>query len=163
MQFFNLNINWGDDILDYEELKSVSDEEREILLREQLGAEKCKVLDKYNLRSNSRLYWERHQEKYPIQEYFSHKLAVKSTPLGMVFHIYRLCFAKVKYFENHWDEYEPCIYDFRNGFIKTEVYNMEFIRKKSTGIVIDLRELGKIHWLKDFQDLCAYLEKQREL
>ena len=149
--------------MDYEELKSISDTEREKFLRQQLGPEKCKVLDKYNLRSNSRLYWERHQEKYPVQEYFSHKLAVKSTTLGMIFHIYRLCFAKVKYFENHWDEYVPCIYDFRKGFIETEVYNMEFIKHKSTGIVIDLRELGKIHWLKDFQELCDYLEEQKEL
>ncbi|WP_264848193.1 hypothetical protein [Clostridium omnivorum] len=36
---------------------------------------------------------------------------------------------------------------------------MEFIKQKNTGIVLDLRELGKIHWLKDFKELCAYLEE----
>lgn len=145
--------------MDNDMLKAVDDEIREKYLRKQLGDEKCRILDKYSLRSNSRLYWERHQEKYPVQEYFSHKFAVKSSPLGMIFHIYRLCFAKVKYFENHWNEYVPCIYDFKKGFVETELYNMEFIKQKSTGIVLDLRELGKIHWLKDFKELCAYLEE----
>lgn len=145
--------------MDNDTLKAVDDEIREKYLRKQLGDEKCRILDKYSLCSNSRLYWERHQEKYPVQEYFSHKFAVKSSPLGMIFHIYRLCFAKVKYFENHWDEYVPCIYDFKKGFVETELYNMEFIKQKSTGIVLDLRELGKIHWLKDFKELCAYLEE----
>lgn len=155
--------------MDNDTLKAVDDEIREKYLRKQLGDEKCRILDKYSLYSNSRLYWERHQEKYPVQEYFSHKFAVKSSPLGMIFHIYRLCFAKVKYFENHWDEYEACIYDFKKGFVETELYNMEFIKQKSTGIVLDLRELAKIHWLKDFKELCAYLEemdryvKQREV
>jgi len=36
------------------------------------------------------------------------------------------------------------------------------IKQKSTSIVIDLRELARIHWLKDFKDLCAYLEKMQE-
>ncbi|MBI6875169.1 hypothetical protein [Clostridium aciditolerans] len=148
--------------MDCDALKALSEEVRERYLREQLGSEKCKILDKYNLRSNSRLYWERYQEKYPVQEYFSNKFAMKATPLGMIFHINRLCFAKVKYFEQHWDEYVPCIYDCRKGFIETEIYDMEFIKQKSTGIVIDLRELAKIHWLKDFKDFCAYLEKMQE-
>ncbi|GLC28919.1 hypothetical protein bsdE14_03290 [Clostridium omnivorum] len=53
----------------------------------------------------------------------------------------------------------PCIYDFKKGFVETELYSMEFIKQKNTGIVLDLRELGKIHWLKDFKELCAYLEE----
>lgn len=147
-------------MVDYESLKAAEDEIRERYMRQELGIEKCSVIDKYGLRSNSRLYWERYQEKYPVQEYFSHKFAVKSSALGMVFHIYRLCFAKVKYFEENWDEYTACIYDHKKGFVETEIYNMEFIKQKSTGIVIDLRELAKIHWLKDFKKLCAELEEE---
>lgn len=146
--------------MDYETLKTVEDKMRENCLRKELGTEKCKVLDKYGLYSNSRLYWERHKEKYPVQEYFSHKFAVKSSVLGMVFHIYGLCFAKVKYFENNWDYYIPCIHDYKLGFIETEIYNMEFIVQRSTGIAIDLRELAKIHWLKEFKLLCKDLEEE---
>lgn len=143
-------------------LKALPEETRELYLREKLGPEKCKILNKYDLHCNSRLYWERRQEKYPIQEYFSNKFAMKSTPLGMIFHINRLCFAKVKYFEEHWDEYLPCIYDCKKGFVECELYDMEFIKQKATGIVLDLRELARIHWLKDFKNLCAYLEKMQE-
>lgn len=148
--------------MDYEALKAITLEDREKYLRELLGEEKCRVLDKFNLHLNDRFYWERHQEKYPVQEYFSHKLAVKSSPLGMVFHINRLCFAKVKYFEKHWDEYIPCIYDCKKGFVESELFDMEFIKQKDTTLVIDLRELAKIHWLKDFKELCVYLEAERQ-
>ncbi|WP_010295668.1 hypothetical protein [Clostridium senegalense] len=145
-------------------LRTLDDTEREKIMREELGEEKCKVIDKYGLSTNKKLYWERVQEKYPVQECFSHKFAKKSSTLGMVFHLYRLCFAKTKYFENNWEKFESCIYDCKRGFIVTPIYNMEFIRHKSTGVVIDLRELSKIHWLQDFKDLCKYIEdKENEL
>lgn len=38
---------------------------------------------------------------------------------------------------------------------------MEFIKQKDTDIVIDLRELAKIHWLREFQELCLYLETEQ--
>lgn len=148
--------------MNYDILKALPEEDRERYLREKLGSEKCKVLDKYNLHSNSRFYWERHHDKYPIQEYFSNRFAIKATVLGMIFHINHLCFAKVKYFEEHWDEYIPCRYDCRKGIVETELYDMEFIKQKNTGIVIDLRELARIHWLQEFKDLCAYLEKMQQ-
>ncbi|MGG7162249.1 hypothetical protein [Clostridium ihumii] len=143
-------------------LKQMNSTDREKFMREELGKEKCKVLDKYNLVSNNKLYWQRVQEKYPTQEYFSHKFAKKSSVLGMIFHIYKLCFAKTKYFEKNWEKFEPCIYSLKDGFIKTEMYNMEFIRHKTTGIVIDLRELSKIHWLQDFKDICNYIESEEK-
>ncbi|AWZ47718.1 hypothetical protein C3495_02135 [Clostridiaceae bacterium 14S0207] len=137
---------------------------REQVMREELGEEKCKILDKYGLQPNERIYWEKVQEKYPTQEYFSHKFAVKSSVLGMIFQIYRLCFAKTKYFENNWDKFIPCVYTLREGFIETELYNMEFIKHKKTGLIIDLRELSKIHRIQDFKDLCLYIEnKEKEL
>lgn len=148
--------------MDKDRLKNLDPKLREKLMREELGEEKCKILDKYNLHPNHRIYWERIQEKYPTQEYFSHKFAIKSSALGMVFHIYRLCFAKTKYFENNWDKFIPCIYKCREGFVETELYDMEYIKHKSTGIIIDLRELSKIHWLQDFKDLCTYLEEEEK-
>lgn len=148
--------------MDKDILKSLEATEREKVMREELGEEKCKVLDKFDLHPNNRLYWERIQNKYPIQEYFSHNLAIKSSTLGMVFQIYRLCYAKTKYFESNWDNFEPCIYGHKEGFIKTEVYNMEYIRQKSTGIVIDLRELTKIKSLSVFKELCKYLEEKHD-
>jgi hypothetical protein len=150
--------------LDYDFLKSCSQELRDKYVRAELGIEKCKIVDKYGLRCNSRLYWEKPQEKYPTQEYFSHKFARKSSPLGMVFHIYRLCFAKVKYFENNWEDFAPCKYDWKKGsFEECELYDMEFIKQKCTNITIDLRNLSKIHRVEEFRAICDYLENQKEL
>ncbi|WP_373897623.1 hypothetical protein ACER0A_011835 [Haloimpatiens sp. FM7315] len=135
---------------------------REKIMRAELGEEKCKIIDKYNLHPNNRIYWVRLQDKYPDQEYFSHKFAKKSSSLGMIFHIYRLCFAKTKYFENNWENFVPCVYNYKKGFVETPIYNMEFIKQKSTGIVLDLQELSKIHRLQEFKDLCNYMEKKQE-
>ncbi|MFD3156592.1 hypothetical protein ACFIJ5_06980 [Haloimpatiens sp. FM7330] len=146
--------------MDNEALKNMSSEMREKVMREEIGEEKCKIIDKYDLHPNERLYWERRQEKYPNQEYFSHKLAKKSSLIGMIFHINRLCFAKTKYFENNWSKFVPCVYNYKKGFVETELYNMEYIKQKSTGIVLDLRELSKIKWLKDFKELCKYIEEK---
>lgn len=149
--------------MNFDALRNMDLQLKERIMREQLGEEKCKILDKYDLHPNSNLYWERVQEKYPVQSYFSHKFALKSSPLGIIFHINRLCFAKTKYFESNWCNFVPCVYDLKKGFIETELYNMEYIKQKSTGIIIDLRELAKIKWIKDFKELCHYMEeKQRE-
>ncbi|MEW8955682.1 hypothetical protein [Clostridium sp.] len=77
----------------------------------------------------------------------------------MVFQVYRLCFAKTKYFENNWHNFYPCIYDLKEGFKETELYNMEFITQRTTGITIDLRYLSTIHDIAIFRSLCAYLEE----
>lgn len=145
--------------IDLDALKKLSKEDRETIMRKHLGKEKCQLFDKYGLQSNDRLYWERVQEKYPTQETFSHKLAYKSSVLGLIFHMHRLCFAKVKYFENHWQDYQACKYIWKEAaFVDCELFDMEAIRQKATGIVIDLRDLSRIRWLSDFQEMCAELE-----
>ena len=148
--------------MDYEILKKADQVTRDNLLRQELGSEKCKILDKYQLRSNSRLYWERYQSHYPVQEYFSHKFVKKASPLGIIFHIYRLCYGKVKYFEQNWDDFSPCIYNWQQEFfVETELYDMEYIKHLSTGIIFDLRNLARINKYEDFVTLCNYLEDQQ--
>lgn len=148
--------------MNHQLLKSASQEIREDYLRQELGKEKCEILDKYKLRSNAALYWERHHEHQSVQEYFSHKFAKKASPLGMIFHIYKLCYAKVKYFDQNWDNFAPYVYHWQNGtFEETRLSNMEFIKHLRTGIIIDLRNLEKINRYEDFLALCNYLEKQK--
>ena len=143
-------------------MKSSTQEVRDDYLRRELGTEKCEILDKYQLRSNANLYWERHQEHYPVQEYFSHKFAKKATPLGMIFHIYKLCYAKVKYFNKNWDKFTPCIYNWQSGlFEETRLFDMEFIKHLDSGIILDLRNLAKINRYEEFVALCHYLEKHK--
>lgn len=69
----------------------------------------------------------------------------------MIFHIYKLCYAKVKYFDQHWDNFVPCVYNWQRGLFKeTTLADMEFIKHLSTGIVLDLRNLAKINNMKIF-------------
>ncbi|HZK54985.1 MAG TPA: hypothetical protein VFC84_12425 [Desulfosporosinus sp.] len=143
-------------------LKSVTQEIRDDYLRQELGSEKCEILDKYQLRSNTNIYWELHHEHQPVQEYFSHKFAKKASPLGMIFHIYKLCYAKVKYFELNWYNFAPCVYNWQSGlFEETRVSDMEFIKHLSSGIILDLRNLAKINRYEDFLKLCNYLEEAK--
>ncbi|MDR3599709.1 MAG: hypothetical protein P4L49_04395 [Desulfosporosinus sp.] len=148
--------------MNYQLLKSATQEIRDDYLRQELGMEKCEILDKYQLKSNVDLYWERHHEHHPIQVHFSHKFARKASPLGMIFYLYKLCYAKVKYFDQNWDDFLPYVYNWQRGlFQETRLADMEFIRHLSTGIMLDLRNLAKINRYEDFVALCDYLEEQK--
>lgn len=149
--------------MDYDFLRKGTQEIRDKFLKEELGEEKSKLINKYGLTCNENLYWQRVKDKYPTQEYFSHKFAKKASTLGIIFQIYRLCYAKVKYFEKNWDDYCACVYHFKRGFIKTDIYNMEFIKHRSTGIIIDLRNLSNINKIEEFIKLCRYLESREAL
>lgn len=76
--------------LNYQLLKSATQEIRDDYLRQELGTEKCEILDKYQLRSNDHLYWERHHEHHPVQEYFSQKCAKKASPRNDFLHLQTL-------------------------------------------------------------------------
>lgn len=148
--------------MNYQVLKNAAQEIRDDYLRQELGMEKCEILDKYQLRSNTNFYWERHHVHQPVQEYFSHKFAKKATPLGMIFQIYKLCYAKVKYFDQNWDKFAPCVYNWKNGlFEETRLSDMEFIKHLSSGIILDLRNLAKINKYEDFVALCHHLEQRK--
>ncbi|HWQ43806.1 MAG TPA: hypothetical protein VN456_17475, partial [Desulfosporosinus sp.] len=102
-------------------------------------------------------------EHHPVQEYFSQKCAKKASPLGMIFFIYKLCYAKVKYFDQNWDDFAPYTYNWQTGlFEETKMSDMEFIKHLSTGIMLDLRNLAKINRYEDFLALCNYLEEQKQ-
>jgi hypothetical protein len=148
--------------LNYQLLKSASQEIRDDYLRQEPGMEKCEVLDKYRLRSNVALYWERRHEHQPTQEFFSQKFARKASPLGMIFYIYKLCYAKVKYFEQNWDNFAPCVYNWQSGlFEDTRLSNMEFIKHLRTGSILDLRYLATINKYEDFLRLCNNFDEQQ--
>jgi hypothetical protein len=76
--------------MDYDLLRNSSQQVRDKVLKEELPDEKIKIIDWYGLESNTNMYWEKRQSSYPTQEFFSHKFVKKTSPLGMIFHIYRL-------------------------------------------------------------------------
>ncbi|HWR39443.1 MAG TPA: hypothetical protein VN611_08065 [Patescibacteria group bacterium] len=144
--------------MDYQGLKKQGGEVRDRLLLEELDEQTQKVIAKYGLQSNADLFWERPKGKYPQKVFFSHKFAKKSSVVRIVFYIYQLCFAKVKYFERNWQDFIPCIHNWREGFVECELYDMEFIRHKYSELIFDLRDFQKITDIREFLALCDYLE-----
>lgn len=127
-------------------------------LLEGLSEEKIKLIKKYSLSLNDDLIWEFNHSKYHTVKYFSHKFALKESTLALLFYIHRLCFAKIKYFEANFDKYVPYRYDFKLEFIKCDLYDMEFMLHKPSGLMIDLRNLQKIKNIEEFRKFCDYLE-----
>ena len=72
-----------------------------------LSIDKQKLLKKYSLSLNDDLIWEFNHKKYYKVKYFTHKFALKHSTLSLLFHIYKLCYAKIKYFEDNLEKYEP--------------------------------------------------------
>lgn len=148
--------------MDYQNLKVQASEVRDQILMEELDDEKVRVLVKYGLHCNADLYWEKPKGKYPQKIYFSHKFVKKSSVIRIIFYIYQLCFAKVKYFERNWDDFVPYIHSWREGFVECELYDMEYIKHKHSDIIFDLRDLKKITDIKEFLAICDYLDGQKK-
>ena len=148
--------------MDYQLLKMQDCEFRNQKLMAELDDEKVKVIKKYGLNCNSDLFWELPKGKYPQKVFFSHKFLKKSSVVRIIFYIYQLCFAKVKYFERNWDDFVPCVYSWREGFVECELYDMEFIKHKYSDIIFDLRDLKKITDIKEFLAICDYLDSQKQ-
>lgn len=148
--------------MDYQLVKLQDGSIRDQVLMAELNAEKVKVLTKYDLHCNADLYWERPKGKYPQKVFFSHKFVKKSSVIRIIFYIYQLCFAKVKYFERNWDDFIPYAHSWHQGFIMCELYDMEFIKHKYTGIIFDLRDLKRITDIKEFLAICDYLDGQKK-
>ena len=150
--------------MEYDLLRNSSQQVRDRVLKEELSDEKIKIIEWYGLESNTNLYWEKRQNSYPTQVFFSHKFVKKASPLGIIFHIYRLCYAKVKYFEKNWDKFIACQYNLNTqAFQECQMFEMECIKHLSTGMVFDLRNLSKINRIEDFLTLCKYLEDREAL
>lgn len=130
----------------------------EDILKNELSINKIKLLEKYNLTCSDDYIWEFRHNKYHTVKYFSHKFAKKHSTLALVFYINRLCYAKIKYFEDNFYKYEPYKYIFKKGFSKCEIYDMEFLFHKSSKNFIDIRSLREIKSIEAFNRLCRELE-----
>lgn len=79
--------------------------------------------------------------------------------LGIIFRINKLCSAKVKYFRQNIDKFQPCKHHFQNGFVNTELWDSEFLLHKASGFMVDYRYLQAIHRYTDFLEFCRVLEE----
>lgn len=128
-------------------------------MKKELSIDKQKLIEKYCLICKENLFWSFVNPKYDSIEYFSHKFAKKESILALLFHIHRLCYAKIKYFQENWSYYESFNYDLKKGFIPCEIYDMNYIKQKNTNLLIPIHQLSNIHDINEFYELCHYLEK----
>ncbi len=127
------------------------------LLKEELDLEKQKLIEKYNLKCSEDLIWEYRHNKYHTVKYFSHKFAKKHSTLALVFYINRLCYGKIKYFEENIYKFKSYKYEFKTGFKRCETYDMEFLLHIPSR-KIDIRDLKNIKNMDEFRVFCRELE-----
>lgn len=128
------------------------------ILKQELSTQKIKLIEKYSLTCSDDMIWEFKHNKYHTYKYFSHKFAKKQSVLALLFYINKLCYAKIKYFENNIDKYEPYKYEALKGFRKCELYDMEFLLHKPSNNMIDIRNLKEIKNIDEFKKFCSKLE-----
>jgi hypothetical protein len=66
--------------------------------------------------------------------------------------------AKVKYFRQNIDKYEPYKYDYKTGFAIVPLWNADFLKHKASGFILDFRFLQTITVYEDFVALYNELE-----
>ncbi|MCP4156179.1 MAG: hypothetical protein GY757_51135 [bacterium] len=138
--------------------KKFDQEARDHLLKKELLPDVVKLIEKFGLQSTPQLHWVSRKENAHEHLYFKHNYLLNNDVLHILFRLNRLCFGKVNYFSQHIDKYEPLVYDLKEGFTKTELWNAEFLEHKASGNRIDLRYLQSITEIEIFRELCAYLE-----
>lgn len=127
--------------------------------KNQLSKDKQKVIEKYSLSCSKDMIWEFKHNKYHTIKYFTHKYAKKHSALALIFYINKLCYAKIKYFENNINKFDFYKYNFDSGFEKCEVYDMTFLLHKPSHKMIDIRFLQEIKSIEEFKLFCNKLEE----
>jgi hypothetical protein len=131
-------------------------------LKTELSPEKVCLVEKYQLVPDERLIWGTHKENTFPRRVFKHQFLLTRPMLDLVFRLYELCGAKLKYFREHFDQYEPTRYDMEEGFVPTELWDMEFLKHVASGRYLDFRYLQRMTKIQDFHALCGDLETFEE-
>ena len=127
-------------------------------LKAELSEEKIKFIEKYSLEINSKRQWITRKNNTPERLYFSHKFISQNNILEIVFRKYQLCFAKLKYFRENIEKYDFYKYTPKEGFIKTELWDVEFFCHRKSEKIIDLRYLQQIRKVEDFLEFIEWLD-----
>ena len=121
------------------------------------SADKESIIKKYGLiKENDKWYQEKENSHKAL--IFTDKFFNTNDTIGIIFRIYKLCFAKVKYFRTFYYKFEYYKYDYKRGFIETELWDVEFFKHIDSGLMIDLRYLQSITVYEDFVKFCNELD-----
>ena len=119
--------------------------------------DKYLLIEKYHLKhENNAWYFEaENAHKHLI---FKDAFVEKSDVIGLLFRINKLCMAKVKYFRENIDKFEPLKYHYKEGFVAVPLWDADFLCHRSSGMILDFRYLRTITVYEDFVALCSELE-----
>ena len=121
------------------------------------SSDKDNIIKKYDLKKEDN-GWYQEKENSHKTLIFNDKFLNRNDTIGILFRIYKLCFAKVKYFRAYSFKFAPYKYDYKKGFIQTELWDAEFFKHIDSGYMLDLRYLQSITVYEDFVKLCKELE-----
>lgn len=82
--------------------------------------------------------------------------------IGLLFRVNKLCMAKVKYFREHLEFFEPLKYDYKTGFTVVPLWDADFFRHKASGYILDFDFLRTITVYDDFVALCRELDSYED-
>ncbi len=127
-------------------------------LLSELPEDKKKFIDKHSLVLTEKMFWITIKENSFPRKICRHQYLLKTDLIGLLFRVNEICFAKLNYFRANISLFEPYIFDFEKGFIRTELWDADFFRHKPSGFIIDFRLLQKIKKIEDFRKFCDYIE-----
>ncbi len=120
-------------------------------------SDKENIIKKYDLKKEGDSWYQEKENSHKTLV-FTDKFFNRNDTIGILFRIYKLCFAKVKYFRTYIFNFEPYKYDYKKGFIQTELWDAEFFKHVDSGYMLDFRFLQSITVYEDFVKLCKELE-----
>ena len=141
------------------DLSKLDQSERDQILKNKLSEDIVKIIDRYRLVSTADLKWISNKENSHEHVIFTQKFLLKTDALGALFRINYLCLAKLKYFRENIDRFEPMRYHPEKGFITTDISNSNFMRHIKSGRIIDYRFLQEITDIEVFRGFCERLER----
>ena len=145
-------------MIDTMNYKNMSQEKRGRVLKSRLPEGIVKIIDRYRLLSTPELKWVSRKENSHEHVIFTQKFLENTDELGAFFRANYLCYAKLSYFRNNIDKFEPAKYDPGKGFITTELFDSDFLKHIASGRYIDYRFLQRITDIEIFKEFCRELE-----
>lgn len=127
---------------------------------ESLPEDKRLFVEKHSLLLTWRMMWITMRENSFPRKICRHQFFMKSDMVGLLFRLNEICFAKVNWFRQNIEMFEPYVYDFESGFRKTVMWDAEFFRHIPSGFIIDFRFLQKMKDIEEFRKFCTHLENR---
>lgn len=119
--------------------------------------DKYLLVEKYKLKHENNAWYSQRENSHK-HLIFKDSLFERTDVIGLLFRINKLCMAKVKYFRNNIDKYEPLRYHYKDGFFAVPLWDADFLKHRASGYIFDFRYLQTITVYDDFLALCSELE-----